>query len=345
MYKKIKHSTPLLLICIFLLSLISTVQAKAQAKELPTRTFCVFDPIGVKGPAYQGMLDYKAAALEWGAILNLKVYTSEAVALADFKAEMCDAVGLTGTRIRPFNKFTATIEAVGAIDNYEQMRKLVGMLANPRASKYMIEGDYEVAGIMPAGAVFVFVRDKAINSVEAAAGKRLATIDYDTASIKVVKHIGATMVPVSIATFAPRFNNGYVDLAYAPAIAYEPFEMYKGMGDKGGILRFNLAQMNGQLILRKDKFPEGFGQHSRDYAYSNFSKALEHIIAAEKGIPAKYWVDLPEDKHNEYKEMLRQVRLELRDEGVYDKRMLKILFKLRCRTDPGHYECIEKLEG
>ena len=323
---------------------ISTI-SYAQPAELPTRTFCVFDPIGVKGPAYQGMLDYKAAALEWGVLLDLKVHTNEAVALADFKAHHCDAVGLTGTRIRPFNKFTATIEAVGAIDNYEQMRKLVGMLANPRASKYMIEGDYEVAGIMPAGAVFVFVRDKAINSVEAAAGKRLATIDYDTASVKVVKHIGATMVPVSIATFAPRFNNGYVDLAYAPAIAYEPFEMYKGMGDKGGILRFNLAQMNGQLILRKDKFPEGFGQSSRNYAYSNFSKALEHIITAEENIPKKYWVDLPKEKHAEYKEMLRQVRLELSDEGVYDKRMLKILFKLRCKTDPGHYECIEKLEG
>lgn len=324
---------------------ISSPLVAAKAKDLPTLKFCVFDPIGDKGPAYQGMLDYKAAALEWGAILDLQVHTNEAVALADFKAGHCDAVGITGTRIRPFNKFTATIEAVGAIDDYEQMRKLVGMLAQPRASKYMIEGDYEVAGIMPAGAVFVFVRDKSINSVEAAAGKRLATIDYDTASVKVVKHIGATMVPVSIATFAPRFNNGYVDIAYAPAIAYEPFEMYKGMGDDGGILRFNLAQMNGQLILRKDKFPEGFGQKSREYAYSNFSKALEHIVTAEENIPEKYWIDLPAEKKTEYKEMLRQVRLELRDEGVYDERMLKILFKLRCRTDPGHYECIEKLEG
>lgn len=341
MYIKNRHPTTL----VFLLSILFSMLQTAHANELPTRTFCVFDPIGVKGPAYQGMLDYKAAALAWGVILKLQVHTSEAVALADFKAGLCDAVGLTGTRIRPFNKFTATIEAVGAIDDYEQMRKLVGMLANPKASKYMIEGNYEVAGIMPAGAVFVFVRDKAINSVEAAAGKRLATLDYDTASVKVVKHIGATMVPVSIATFAPRFNNGFVDLAYAPAIAYEPFEMYRGMGDKGGILRFNLAQMNGQLILRKDKFPKDFGQNSRDYAYSNFSKALEHIIAAEKGIPEKYWVDLPMKKHQEYKEMLRQVRLELRDEGIYDKRMLKILFKLRCRTNPSHYECAEKLEG
>lgn len=328
----------------FLLALASSL-ASAKVEDLPILNFCVFDPIGDKGPAYQGMLDYKAAALEWGAILDLKVHTNEAVALADFKAGHCDAVGLTGTRIRPFNKFTASIEAVGAIDDYEQMRKLVGMLAQPRASKYMIEGDYEVAGIMPAGAVFVFVRDKSINSVEAAAGKRLATIDYDTASVKVVKHIGATMVPVSIATFAPRFNNGYVDIAYAPAIAYEPFEMYKGMGDNGGILRFNLAQMNGQLILRKDKFPEDFGQKSREYAYNNFSKALEHIVTAEEKIPKKYWLDLPAEKKTEYKEMLRQVRLELRDEGVYDERMLKILFKLRCRTDPGHYECIEKLEG
>jgi hypothetical protein len=316
-----------------------------QAKELPTRSFCVFDPIGAKGPAYQGMLDYKAMALEWGVKLDLQVHTNEAVALADFKAGHCDAVGLTGTRIRPFNKFTATIEAVGAIDNYEEMRKLVGMLANPKASKFMIEGQYEVAGIMPAGAVFVFVRDKAINSVEAAAGKRLATIDYDVASIKVVKHIGATMVPVTIATFAPRFNNGFVDLAYAPAIAYEPFEMYKGMGDKGGILRFNLAQMNGQLILRKDKFPDQFGQKSREYAYKNFTKALEHIVAAEKNIPEKYWIDLPEKKHTEYKEMLRQVRIDLKDEGIYDSRMLKILYKLRCRTNPGHYECLEKFEG
>lgn len=327
-----------------LLALTSSL-ATAKAEDLPKLSFCVFDPIGDKGPAYQGMLDYKAAALEWGAILDLKVHTNEAVALADFKAGHCDAVGITGTRIRPFNKFTATIEAVGAIDNYDQMRKLIGMLAQPRASQYMIEGDYEVAGIMPAGAVFVFVRDKAINSVEAAAGKRLATIDYDTASVKVVNHIGATMVPVSIATFAPRFNNGYVDIAYAPAIAYEPFEMYKGMGEAGGILRFNLAQMNGQLILRKDKFPKGFGQKSREYAYKNFSKALEHIITAEENIPKKYWVDLPDKKKTEYKEMLRQVRLELRDEGIYDERMLKILFKLRCRTDPGHYECIEKLEG
>jgi hypothetical protein len=291
------------------------------------------------------MLDYKAAALEWGALLKLNVYTNEAVALADFKAGHCDAVGLTGTRIRPFNKFTATIEAVGAINDYDQMRKLVGMLANPKASQYMIEGDYEVAGIMPAGAVFVFVSDKSINSVEAAAGKRLATIDYDVASIKVVKHIGATMVPVSIATFATRFNNGYVDIAYAPAIAFKPFEMYRGMGNKGGILRVSLAQMNSQLILRKDRFPDQFGQKSREYAYSNFTKALEHIIKAEKDIPEKYWVDLPEKKHIEYKEMLRQVRIELKNEGIYDPRMLKILFKLRCRSDPGHYECAEKLES
>ncbi|OUS37600.1 hypothetical protein A9R00_11020, partial [Oleispira antarctica] len=113
------YSNPFTYFLIFLLSIFSTT----QASELPTRTFCVFDPIGVKGPAYQGMLDYKAAALAWGAILDLKVHTNEAVALADFKAGHCDAVGLTGTRIRPFNKFTATIEAVGAIDNYEQMRK------------------------------------------------------------------------------------------------------------------------------------------------------------------------------------------------------------------------------
>mgnify|MGYP001171782173 CR=1 len=325
---------------------ISPLQAQpANAASVVERSFCIFDPVGRKGPVFDAMRDYQTSALSWGVQFDLQAYTSEAVALADFNAGKCDAVGVTGTRVRPYNTFTASIEALGGLRDYQQLQALIGMLAAPQAAPYMQQDNYEIAGIMPGGAVYVFVRDKRINSVEAAAGKRIATLDYDAASREVVDHVGATMVPSTVATFAPRFNNGDVDIAYAPAIAYEPFEMYKGLGQDGGIYRFSLAQMNFQLVLHKDRFPAAFAQQSRTYAFAHFDEAMEHIRQAEAGIPAHYWLDLPQQMETDYQEMLRQIRLSLAQEGVYDQRMLKLMFRLRCRDNPGHFECAEKQEG
>lgn len=331
---------------LLILTLLSTLfSIHAIASDKPERLFCVFDPIGTRGPVYENMLDYQLSALDWGVNLKLKAYTNEAVVLADFKSGLCDAMGVTGTRIPSFNRFTGSIEAVGAIGSYANLRKLLGLLSGPKAAKFMSEKGYEVAGVLPGGAVYVFVRDKKINSVEAAAGKRVATIEYDKASRKVVEKIGATMVPASVATFATRFNNGDVDITYAPAIAYKPFEMHKGLGDNGGIYPFVLAQMNFQMVLHKNRFPKGFAQKSRAYAFANFDQAMKHIKQAEEQIPKKYWLTLPEDKSKEYQEMFRQIRIELTKQGAYDKRMIKIMFTLRCRDNPNHYECSEGAEG
>ncbi|WP_420592333.1 putative solute-binding protein [Bacterioplanoides sp.] len=330
-------------ILIAIMALISSLPTLAN--EAGKQVFCIFDPVGARGPVYSAMLDYQTQALEWGANLELKAYTNEAVVVADFQAGHCDAMGVTGTRVRPYNPFTASIEALGGLNDYKEMQQLLGMLTKPKASRYMVQGDYEVAAILPGGAVYIFVRDKQIDSVEAAAGKRIATLDYDKASVNVVEHVGATMVPSTVATFAPRFNNGDVDIAYAPAVAYQPFEMYKGLGDKGGIYKFSMAQMNFQMIIRHDKFPEGFGQKSREYTYQHFDKALEHIRKAEADIPAKYWLNISADKETDYKEMLRQIRMKLSNKKIYDKRMMKLMFKLRCRSNPSHYECAERQEG
>lgn len=329
-------------ILLFVLNLISI---NALAADKPERLFCVFDPIGTRGPVYENMLDYQAVALDWGVKLKLKAYTNEAVVLADFKSGLCDAMGVTGTRIRPYNKFTGSIEAIGAIKSYDSLRQLIGLISSPKAARFMSEKDYEVAGILPGGAVYVFVRDKKIDSVEAAAGKRVATIEYDQASRKVVEKIGATMVPATVATFATRFNNGDVDITYAPAIAYQPFEMQKGLADKGGIYPFILAQMNFQMVVHKNRFPKDFAQNSRSYAFKNFDEAMKHIKLAEDKIPKKYWLDLPAEKSKTYQEMFRQIRIELTKQGAYDPRMIKIMFKLRCRDNPNHYECAEGAEG
>lgn len=311
---------------------------------LEKRTFCVYDPLGANGSIYGMTKDYSTIALEWGVDFHLRAYTDEKIAVDDFKAEQCDAVLMTGARARPFNKFTATVEAIGGVPSDDVMRNLVNTIASPKAAKFMTEGRYEVAGILPAGPIYLFLRDRTVDSVEELSGKRIATIEYDEPSMKLVNHVGASVVPSNSANFSGKFNNGSVDAAYAPAVAYKPLEMYKGLGDKGGILRFNLAYLDFQLILHKDRFPADFGQKSRVKIASVFDRMREYIDKDTAEIDQKYWVDLSQDDHDKYNQMLRNVRISLRDEGVYDGNMLRLMRKLRCAETPAAAECVEKLE-
>ncbi|MEN9464779.1 MAG: hypothetical protein RL217_960 [Pseudomonadota bacterium] len=208
----------------------------------------------------------------------------------------------------------------------------------------MVEGRYEVAGIMPAGPIYLFVRDRKVDSVEKLSGKRIATFEYDEPSIKLVNHIGASVVPSNSANFSGKFNNGSVDVAYAPAVAYKPLEMYKGLANNGGVVRFNLAYLDFQMIIYKDKFPAEFGQKSRLRIAQEFDRFIEFIDRDTAEIEAKYWMELKPDNVVKYNEMLRSVRLMLRDEGVYDSRMLRIIRQLRCKETPAAAECAEQVE-
>ncbi|MDK2779052.1 MAG: DUF6091 family protein [Pseudomonadota bacterium] len=308
------------------------------------RTFCIYDPLGANGSLFGLSKDYSTMALEWGVDFHLRAYTDEKIAIDDFKAEQCDAVLMTGARARPFNKFTATVEAIGAVPSDDIMRNIITTVSSPKAAKYMTEGRYEVGGILPAGPIYLFVRDRSVDSVEELSGKRIATFEYDEPSIKLVNHVGASVVPANSANFSGKFNNGSVDAAYAPAVAYKPLEMYKGLGNKGGIMRFNLAYLDFQIILHKDRFPEGFGQKSRQKVAASFDRMLGYIEQDTSGIDKKYWMDLADADQNKYNQMLRNVRIDLREEGVYHPVMLRLMRKLRCAEDPAAAECVEKLE-
>ena len=92
--------------------ILMTASVSANAGNL---NLCVYDPSGANGDAFQLMKEYRIAALGWGVDFKLKPYTDEKTAAEDFKAGQCDGVVLTGTRVRGFQKFTGTIEAMGAV--------------------------------------------------------------------------------------------------------------------------------------------------------------------------------------------------------------------------------------
>ncbi|MDX1456271.1 MAG: putative solute-binding protein [Marinobacter sp.] len=313
--------------------------ALAQSEQPLERSFCVFDPVGANGPLFAITKTFQPVALREGIKLDLRAYTDEKVAAEDFKAGQCDAVLLTGTRAREFNRFTGSLEAMGAVPGEEEMRLLYNTLAQPNARQFLVDGEYEVAGVFPGGAVYLHTRDRSIDTVEELQGKKIATLDFDDASLRMVRHVGASVVGSNSANFAGKFNNGSVDLAYAPAVAYTPLELYKGVTPGGGVFKYALAYMNFQVIIHRDRFPDNAGQMVRDESIKRIDQAYEIISQAESEIPEDVWMTPPEDDVAEYDKMLREVRLSLLEDGVYDERAIRLMKAIRCRVDGSRAEC------
>lgn len=309
-----------------------------------TMSVCVFDVIGANGDVFNVMKDYALEMRSLGVNLQLKPYTDEGVAVGDFNAGQCDAVAATDLRTRPFNKFTGSISAVGALPTYDNLETLLATLAQPRAADLMKSDGYEVLGIFPVGAGYLFVNDRSINTAGALAGKRMATLDYQKDAIHMVNYVKATVVPSDITNFAGKFNNGSVDTAYAPAFAYEALELYKGIEPDGGVVDYPLAQLTVQLIAREGVVDGDTAQKAREAAWGMYPQVMNLIKSQEAAIPDEKWIKIPDEDIVGYQEMFRENRLEMRDgvnraPSVYDPRMLKLMANIRCSSNPGAAEC------
>jgi hypothetical protein len=327
--------------------LVGTSALASQSAHAAKQLVCVFDPVGNSGDVFTLMKDFQAKSLGWGAEIALKAYTDEGIIVDELKAGKCDGAVLTGLKSRDFNKFASTIEAVGATTDDAVLRtalETVMSLKPKTANKFLRNGPYEVAGIMPAGAIYAFLRDRKWDSLDKIQGKRITVMEGDSVSQSMVRQSGGTPVVATTTSFAGKFNNGSVDITFAPAAAYEPLEMYRGLGEKGGVVDMVFSQLTFQFLIRHEKFPADFGSNARQTSLENFDGAFEFIDRATKTIDPKYWVKLnPKDKPG-YAAMMRQSRIALRDKGVYDGKMLKILRKIRCKENPTAAECAENLE-
>jgi hypothetical protein len=126
-----------------------------------TRVLCAFDPAGKSGDYYKMMQDLGVEAQTWGTTLDIRAYTDEETAAKDYDAGHCDAVLATGVRLQRFNRFSSTIEAIGAAPTYTILKQAIESLNKyESAAARFKSGDHETAGILPVGAVYLFLRDR-----------------------------------------------------------------------------------------------------------------------------------------------------------------------------------------
>lgn len=315
--------------------LFSGLASFTQAKQI----VCIFDPVGKSGDAFALAKDYALEAKKWGADIELRAYVDERIAAENLKVGHCDGAIISGLRGRQFNKYIGSLDAIGALTDMKTAILAYQILSKPHAAQTMINGPYEIAGLGTIGPAYLFVSDRNINTLAKAAGKKIGVFAYDEAQPRLVAQVGAQAVSVDVTTAGPKFNNHQIDIVPAPIVAYKPLELHKGLGEKGGIVKFPLTQISANFIIRKEKFPEGFGQKSREWVAGQLGRTFNIISKYEKEIPAKYWMNISAEEQVNYMKMMREARISLTKAGVYDPKMMSFLKKVRCKQNPNSFEC------
>ena len=304
-----------------------------------SRTICIWDIAGRNGPVFNAAMEQRALATEYGIDLKMEPYTSETVMVEEFKAGRCDAALMSGLRARQFNLYSGSVDAIGAIPDQKHMQTLLQVLAHPKQAGHMVQGDYVVMGIYPAGAAHIFVNDRRISSLAKAAGHRVAVLDYDQTQAEMVASIGATPVSTDIVSAPNKFNNGQIDILPAPLVAYEILELYKGMEPDGGIVDYPLTQLTMQLIGRIERFPNEVAQLIREASFEAYPQVMSRLKVETDRVPAKWMIPIPDKDKQEYEVMMQEARTALKDRQYYSADMLSLQRKIRCKFNPARAEC------
>lgn len=318
-----------------LCALSSMVQAKQQV--------CVFDLLGKAGESYKFLEEWALVSKKWGAQVQLISFQDEDLADKAFQNDKCDAVYMTSMRARTYNKFAGSIDALGGVPSNKIAQKAVEYVLDPRNTKRMtttLQGEsYEVAGIGLIGSAYIFVKDRSLNTIEKAQGKKFAILHYDRAQRVMVERVGAVPVMADISNFIKKFNTGEVDVVAAPAYAYKPLEIEKGLGSKGAMLNFPVVNVTADLIVRPERFPAQFGEQSRQWFLQKIPQSFAMVQRLEAAIPSKIKMQLSKEDKEKYQRLLRDGRIDLTKQGVYDPGMMRVLKKARCTIERTNFEC------
>lgn len=289
------------------------------------RTLCIFGkPDHIDRPRFRAYLDEiedRLAAHD----LTLQVTRpkgSQNPWLHVFKGD-CDALALPGRHSLPFG---ATLEAAGGILDFDTARRVIWALTKPEANPLMRAGDYEIAGVEAMGFRYLMTRPGLDIS-----GRKVAVDPDDMTGLAYVKQgYGATAVPGN--TQGPCAPAGNPRLAGCVAVPTDDIVPERFSA------RHRIGLATYQVVLRRDRFPEGLGVAMRRYQAEGL---LEHIETLRARDAERFQGDTTGGPSPEQiEDRLTSTRIELRDRREYDQVAVTLLFKARCAVDQSRAECV-----
>lgn len=313
--------------------------SSALSAELDKRQICAWDPVGLNGPVIQFFSNLIPIAMGWGLDLEFVPYSDERLAAKDFDEGKCDVAIVTAIISRNFVQFAGTLDAIGGITSETKLRRTLATIASPKATDLLTTGDYEVVAALPVGSMFAFVRDRSVNSIDDFRSKRIAVLNGDIQTQTFALLADAKPINESLSTFAHSFNTGNVDIVLMPALAYNTFELYNGLGKHGGIMDEKMFYGMLQAVARKSAFAEDFGLKMRRYMLTRLNEILTIIRDAEESIPKHYWIKTSAETRQRLNEFYKDIRLTLKVENKMSAKALSLLWKVRCSESPEQEEC------
>lgn len=329
---------------------------KPNAKGLPAAfekplkiSICFFDMQGTAGEFYSRAKDLALIARRWNIVAEFKVMPDENQVAESFRAGKCEAAVMSTLHARDFNKFMGSVDAIGAIPTYQHMRLVLKTLFDPKLEPFAISEPYQVVSIFPVGAQYLHVRDRSHETIDSMSNKKVAVLDWNSSLASATQQLGAQPVAASINDFARPFNKGEVDMLVAPSLVYWPYELQQGLGKTGGIYSTPLMQTTAALLINREllkkKTPDldsrvtAFHAITSEFLDDMLDNIFATIIKIEQEVPKKYWMILEPANEQKYQQAMRQARIQLTKEGVYDAKMMKVLKKVRCKIEPNAAEC------
>lgn len=320
-----------------LMLLLGSVLMGQQAQAV--QDMCVYDPMGASGDIFALMKDYQLMAKGFKVELKLLPYADEHSLIKAFKEKRCDAAVMTDFSARQFNSYTGSMNAIGAMTNNAMAKVVFGLMGNPKLDNDMVSDGFEVAGIFPLGLAYIITKDRQLDNLSKWKGIRFAVLDSDPAQYEMVKKVGASPVPITIANMGTKFNAGQIDAMGTPALAFKAFELHKGMGSTGTMFRFPVTFVGVNVVTDQRAFPEGFGAKSRRWFAAQSPRLMENVIKLDKSVADQYWSELSTNDKVGYIRLMREMRVKLIQEGIYNKKMTSLLKKVRCQQDATAQEC------
>lgn len=308
--------------------------------ELDKKVACTWDPVGKNGPVISFFSELIPKAMSWGLDLKFVPYEDENAAAEGLASGKCDIAIVTAILSRDFVPFAGTLDAIGGITSEKKLKEALAAISSPKANSIMSHDGYEMVASLPVGSMFAFVNDRKISGIDKFKGKRIAILNDDIQTKTFAELSGAHPISTTLSNFHHYFNDGTVDIVLMPALAYNTFELYRGLGDRGGILDIRLFYGMIQAISRKSAFPDDFGTKMRRYIVGRLSNIIHLIKEAESTIPHKYWIKTSQETKEELEYFYKDIRLTLKAKNKFSPKALSMLWKIRCHSSPQREECV-----
>lgn len=301
------------------------------------RSFCVWDPLGRAGPIYATVSDQTVRSLHYGIALDVRAYQDENVLLEDLKARRCDAALLCGNRVYEFNRFAATIEAVGAVPDLTHLKILLQVVASSRSAARMEHNGFTVLGIASLGESYLFAANNNADDVDLLRDQPLAVVAQDESLHAIAKQFSPETQVLLMPELIQGFTRGSIPIMMAPLAIYPV--MVGQLSSPISIFAYPVAQSTVHLVGHSDRFPTGLAQLLREDFLFMFDAYQRRVEQERRAIPATSWKVVNADARQQFDQEWSALREELLSQGLYDESMLTLQQRVRCRLAPHADEC------